>query len=197
MDWKIAKWPVITRAAQETKKTRRERRKKVVASSATTAQARFDRSNTSRSLRNPLSSVRLRDDPPKAATTVPDSPMKKDPTSATEPSEPWKDIPGRCGNFYFEDLSPYEDFFNAAIPSMTSILLARSELRHVRDRERANVARLEYLTTDRLSILDDLANQVSRELSRLMSVDITEMTHEPSEEDGVEESAVDSGEESE
>ena len=80
---------------------------------------------------------------------------------------------------------------------MTSILLARLELRHVRDRERANVARLEYLTTDRLSILNDLANQVSRELSCLMSVDLTEMTHKLSEADGVEESAVDSEEECE
>ena len=80
-----------------------------------------------------------------SATTPLDPLMKNDLSSATPALEPWKDLPGRCGYFYFEDLSLYDDFFKAAIPSMTSILLACSELRHIRDRERSDFAIFEHL----------------------------------------------------
>ena len=192
MDWKIAKWPVITKAAQGTKAAGREKKKPVVASSVTTPKASSESSNTSRPLRNVLPSVGSRDDLLPSATTPSDPSMKNDPTSATPAPEPWKDLPGRCGYFYFEDLSLYDNFFKAAIPSMTSILLARSELRHIRDRERSDFAIFEDLTVDRVFILDDLANQVRREINRLMSADMAAMAHERSGVDGLGEAAVDS-----
>ena len=80
---------------------------------------------------------------------------------------------------------------------MTSILLARLELRHIQDRERSDFTIFEHLMVDRVFILEDLANQVRREINRLMSADMAVMVHERSGVDGLGEAAVESEEQSE